>query len=166
MGVSTRLRYEVLRRDFYSCRYCGATAPYTPLVVDHVTPRKLGGLDVLENLVTACQSCNNGKSAVPPEWWLVTEVGNTAREWRGEDGPESDDDDEDDYAEVHAYQDAFCVLSELSADEALSYVAKAFAVAPSYRPTLSEAIRCAGMMARRAAREATVALAPAADEGD
>lgn len=31
--ISKRLRYEILRRDDHQCRYCGATAPHTPLTV-------------------------------------------------------------------------------------------------------------------------------------
>ncbi|AWN05089.1 HNH endonuclease [Gordonia phage Easley] len=38
MAVSKRLRYEILRRDNHTCRYCGATAPDVPLTVDHVVP--------------------------------------------------------------------------------------------------------------------------------
>lgn len=63
MAVSKRLRYEILRRDNHTCRYCGATAPDVPLRVDHVVPVALGGSDTPENLVTACEPCNSGKSA-------------------------------------------------------------------------------------------------------
>lgn len=63
MAVSKRLRYEVLRRDNHTCRYCGATAPDVPLRVDHVTPVALGGTDTPDNLVTACEPCNSGKSS-------------------------------------------------------------------------------------------------------
>lgn len=63
MAVSKRLRYEVLRRDSHTCRYCGASAPDVLLRVDHVTPVALGGTDTPENLVTACDPCNSGKSS-------------------------------------------------------------------------------------------------------
>lgn len=63
MAVSKRLRFEVLRRDGYRCRYCGAGADRVELEVDHVTPVSLGGADVMENLVTACEPCNSGKSS-------------------------------------------------------------------------------------------------------
>ncbi|MGC7224589.1 HNH endonuclease, partial [Mycobacteroides abscessus subsp. massiliense] len=43
MAVTKRLRYEVLRRDNYSCRYCGRSAPEVKLTVDHVVPVALGG---------------------------------------------------------------------------------------------------------------------------
>jgi HNH endonuclease len=160
MAISTRLRYEVLRRDLFTCRYCGASAPWAVLEMDHVTPRKLGGRDVLENLVTACKPCNNGKFAFAPQWWLVAEIGEATREWRGEDTFEPD---EDDYAELESYLDALSALGALSAAEALSWVAKSFAAAGTYRPTCSEMIICAGSMARRAARDADAAPAP--DDG-
>lgn len=35
MPVSKRLRYEVLRRDSHTCRYCGGAAPDVKLTVDH-----------------------------------------------------------------------------------------------------------------------------------
>ncbi|MEJ7724319.1 MAG: hypothetical protein WKF64_08445 [Ilumatobacteraceae bacterium] len=34
--ISRRLRFEILRRDGHTCRYCGARAPDVPLTVDHV----------------------------------------------------------------------------------------------------------------------------------
>ncbi|MFD9276847.1 HNH endonuclease [Streptomyces mirabilis] len=63
MAVSKRLRYEILRRDRYTCRYCGASAPDAPMRVDHVTPVALGGTDHPSNLVAACEPCNSGKSS-------------------------------------------------------------------------------------------------------
>lgn len=45
MSVTKRLRFEVLRRDGYKCRYCGLEASATELQVDHVTPVALGGSD-------------------------------------------------------------------------------------------------------------------------
>lgn len=50
---------EVLRRDNYTCQYCGKSAPN--LTIDHVVPRHLGGLHVWENLVAACPACNHRK---------------------------------------------------------------------------------------------------------
>lgn len=63
MAVSKRLRYEILRRDKFACRYCGAKAPDAPLRVDHVTPVALGGTDDPTNLVTSCEPCNAGKTS-------------------------------------------------------------------------------------------------------
>lgn len=74
MAISRRLRFEILRRDNYTCRYCGAAAPDVPLAVDHVIPEALGGGDDANNLVTACRDCNNGKSSVMPDAATVADV--------------------------------------------------------------------------------------------
>jgi 5-methylcytosine-specific restriction endonuclease McrA len=50
---------EVLRRDNYTCQYCGNHVPY--LTIDHVVPRSMGGELTWDNLVTACPSCNHRK---------------------------------------------------------------------------------------------------------
>ena len=60
-GVGTRTwrktRERILRRDGYICQYCGQEAD----TVDHVIPRRLGGLDSDDNLVSACARCNYSK---------------------------------------------------------------------------------------------------------
>jgi len=56
------LRWRVLNRDNFTCQYCGQSAPAVLLHVDHILPRAAGGLDVEENLVTACGACNVGKN--------------------------------------------------------------------------------------------------------
>jgi hypothetical protein len=81
MAVSKRLRYEILRRDNHTCRYCGATAPDVPLRVDHVTPVALGGTDTPGNLVTSCEPCNSGKSSSSPDATHVADVSNDALRW-------------------------------------------------------------------------------------
>jgi 5-methylcytosine-specific restriction endonuclease McrA len=62
-GSSTRwrkLRLFVLKRDDYTCYYCGITTANT---VDHLTPLHKGGTDELSNLVTACKPCNYSKGS-------------------------------------------------------------------------------------------------------
>lgn len=65
MAVSTRTRFEVFKRDKFTCQYCGRTPPTVILHVDHVVATANGGTDAPINLVTACQDCNLGKSDVP-----------------------------------------------------------------------------------------------------
>jgi len=60
-GVSRRLRWQVLTRDNFRCRYCGASGDQAELHVDHVISRLDGGTDEIGNLVTACIPCNLGK---------------------------------------------------------------------------------------------------------
>lgn len=63
MAISKRLRFEILKRDEFRCVYCGATPKEQELQVDHVIPKVLGGQDTPENLATACEPCNSGKSS-------------------------------------------------------------------------------------------------------
>lgn len=58
-------RRNIIRRDEGRCQYCGATN--RPLTVDHVVPRLRGGADTWENLVCACDRCNNRKGDRTPE---------------------------------------------------------------------------------------------------
>lgn len=81
MAVSKRLRYEILRRDNNTCRYCGGTAPAVKLTVDHVVPVSLGGQDDPENLVACCGDCNAGKSSIAPDSPLVASVADDALRW-------------------------------------------------------------------------------------
>ena len=144
MAISKRTRYEVLRRDNFTCRYCGAFAPIVVLHVDHVVPRKLGGSDKPGNLVTACQDCNSGKSASPPPVGLVAEVEEMAREWSRREAGEPN---EDDLFEMRVYQNALAILETLPADRVLHAIAQAFAAALPYRPTHSELVRAAASIA-------------------
>lgn len=81
MPVSKRLRYEILRRDNHTCRYCGSSAPDVRLTVDHVTPVALGGNDEPTNLVAACAACNSGKTSSSPDAPLVDDVAQDALRW-------------------------------------------------------------------------------------
>ncbi len=60
--ISKTVRFEVLARDGFRCRYCGADAANAVLQIDHFTPRAKGGSDDIDNLRTACTDCNQGKS--------------------------------------------------------------------------------------------------------
>lgn len=61
-SISKRTRFEVFKRDSFSCQYCGQSAPEVLLVIDHIIPVSKGGKSDILNLITACQDCNNGKS--------------------------------------------------------------------------------------------------------
>lgn len=81
MAVTKRLRYEILRRDNHTCRYCGGAAPDVKLTVDHVIPSALGGGDEATNLVTACADCNAGKTSTSPDAPIVADVNQDALRW-------------------------------------------------------------------------------------
>ncbi len=58
------LRLRVLSRDGWVCTYCGKDLKGADATVDHITSRKVGGdLWNLENLTSACKSCNSRKGA-------------------------------------------------------------------------------------------------------
>lgn len=81
MAVSKRTRFEVLRRDNHTCRYCGGHAPDVVLTMDHVMPVALGGADDPTNLVTACSACNSGKTSTSPSESIVADVSADAIRW-------------------------------------------------------------------------------------
>jgi hypothetical protein len=60
--ISTRTRFEIFKRDQFTCQYCGKKAPDVILNVDHIKPVSDGGTNHLLNLTTSCQACNGGKS--------------------------------------------------------------------------------------------------------
>jgi hypothetical protein len=81
MAVSKRVRYEVLRRDNFTCKYCGGSTPDVTLTIDHVIPVALGGGDDPSNLVAACTDCNAGKSSAVPDSAVVADVNAKAVKW-------------------------------------------------------------------------------------
>lgn len=65
MALSVRTRFEVFKRDEFTCRYCGKKSPDVILEIDHIVPVVDGGSDDPMNLATSCWACNSGKSSVP-----------------------------------------------------------------------------------------------------
>lgn len=63
--VSVRVRFEVFKRDNFTCRYCGRRPPDVELALDHLIPVADGGTNDDENLVCSCDACNAGKSDRP-----------------------------------------------------------------------------------------------------
>jgi predicted subunit of tRNA(5-methylaminomethyl-2-thiouridylate) methyltransferase len=61
-AISVKSRFEVFKRDSFTCQYCGRGVPDVILNVDHITPVAKGGDNEILNLVTACFDCNAGKS--------------------------------------------------------------------------------------------------------
>lgn len=64
-STGKRLRFEIFKRDRFTCQYCGAQPPDVVLVVDHITPVAAGGDNDPTNLITACEPCNQGKADKP-----------------------------------------------------------------------------------------------------
>ena len=60
--LTYKLRYEVLKRDSFSCTNCGISGKESTLEVDHIIPISKGGKTIKENLTALCLKCNRGKS--------------------------------------------------------------------------------------------------------
>ena len=63
--ISDKLRYQVLKRDNFKCKLCGASPAKDPSIelhIDHIVPWSKGGETTIDNLQTLCSRCNLGKS--------------------------------------------------------------------------------------------------------
>lgn len=60
-SLGKKVRFEVFKRDQFTCQYCGQSPPAVILEVDHIVPVCEGGENEQENLITACFDCNRGK---------------------------------------------------------------------------------------------------------
>ena len=59
--IGKKKRFEVFKRDKFTCQYCGRKAPDVVLEVDHIKPVAEGGNNGILNLITSCRDCNRGK---------------------------------------------------------------------------------------------------------
>ena len=63
-SANDRLRFKIMRRDNFKCKYCGKSPAIDPKIilhVDHIKPWSKGGETTFENLQTLCSACNIGK---------------------------------------------------------------------------------------------------------
>lgn len=69
------IRYNVLKRDNFTCQKCGITSKDgAKLEVDHIIPVSKGGKTVMSNLQTLCDRCNSGKSDKTKEDFETNDV--------------------------------------------------------------------------------------------
>ncbi len=61
-STGKRLRFEIFKRDGFTCQYCGNQPPEAILVIDHIQPVAKGGDNDPLNLITSCEPCNQGKA--------------------------------------------------------------------------------------------------------
>jgi hypothetical protein len=66
-GAPALTNRELFARDRFLCAYCGNIFTGSKLTRDHVKPRSKGGLDIWENVVSSCRSCNQKKDDMTPE---------------------------------------------------------------------------------------------------
>jgi len=60
-SLSKGLRFDIFKRDGFTCQYCGRQPADVVLEIDHILPVYEGGTNDPMNLVTACEDCNRGK---------------------------------------------------------------------------------------------------------
>lgn len=58
---------KLLKRDRYTCAYCGQVFRESELQIEHIIPASKGGAHSWTNLVASCASDNSRKSARTPE---------------------------------------------------------------------------------------------------
>jgi hypothetical protein len=78
-------RWNIYRRDSYTCQYCHKRFAREGLTLDHIIPKCQGGTSEWTNVVTACKTCNLRKGHLSPEalgWQRPTP---TAPDWRSWD---------------------------------------------------------------------------------
>jgi 5-methylcytosine-specific restriction endonuclease McrA len=63
------VREYLLEKHGRCCAYCGARG--TPLQVEHIRPKALGGSDRISNLTLACHPCNQKKGSQRVEEFLI-----------------------------------------------------------------------------------------------
>lgn len=63
-SLSKKVRFDVFKRDVFTCQYCGSTPPSIVLEIDHIIPVSAGGDNCIDNLVASCFDCNRGKGAL------------------------------------------------------------------------------------------------------
>ena len=61
--IGNSKRFEIFKRDKFTCQYCGNHPPKTILELDHIIPVSKGGGNEEDNLATSCFECNRGKAA-------------------------------------------------------------------------------------------------------
>jgi len=78
--MRSSVRFAILRRDGFTCIYCGGTPPKVLLEVDHIVPKSDGGTDDEANLCTACTDCNRGKGSKRLEEGIASSIGERSLE--------------------------------------------------------------------------------------
>lgn len=58
---------KLVRRDRFTCAYCGQVFAERDLTCDHVVPQSRGGAWSFMNIVASCAPCNNKKADRSPE---------------------------------------------------------------------------------------------------
>ncbi len=74
-NISAGLRWKILKRDNFTCQYCGRSAPKVALEIEHLTPVAKGGTNEPYNLITSCEECNRGKGTDIYKCYIGSPIG-------------------------------------------------------------------------------------------
>ena len=74
-NISAGLRYKILKRDNFTCQYCGRSAPKVTLEIEHLNPVAKGGTNEPYNLITSCEECNRGKGTDIYKCYIDSPIG-------------------------------------------------------------------------------------------
>lgn len=67
VGAAKHEAVSILRRaQDGRCAYCQQYITHRRMTLDHVMPKRVGGLDVFENLLAVCRPCNGEKGGQLP----------------------------------------------------------------------------------------------------
>lgn len=59
--INAKLRFEILKRDWFRCHYCWKEGKDVSLEIDHIVPKSRWWDDSPDNLITCCRECNMWK---------------------------------------------------------------------------------------------------------
>lgn len=54
-------KYKIFNRDNFTCQLCGTRSPIAPLELEYIIPIAYGGKNKVDNLITLCKSCYQGR---------------------------------------------------------------------------------------------------------
>lgn len=67
--MEKNIRLKVYDKYNGHCAYCGHEITLTEMQVDHITPKRDGGKDEMDNYNPSCRICNHYKRATSLEIW-------------------------------------------------------------------------------------------------
>lgn len=79
-SISKKTRFDIFKRDAFTCQYCGRKPPAVVLELDHIIPVCEGGTDDEANLLCSCFDCNRGKGGTPLDVIPLSVVDRLARQ--------------------------------------------------------------------------------------
>lgn len=80
--MNKRTREIVYNKYNGRCAYCGDKIEIKDMQVDHVVPKRLGGLDEVTNYNPSCRLCNHYKRATELEVWRKYFLGEIVKRLR------------------------------------------------------------------------------------